>query len=101
MKKIILTLSALLLFTWVTYAFMSMPDLIDNLNEEKITYEAAQETLKSNNDILRAKDEKLKIESDWIKRQIQANSQEWAKLSWKIEVIDATIKMIENPELGL
>jgi len=84
---------------WTAIAF-NMPDLIDKMNEQKITYQVEQETLKETNDILREEKTKLNEKIALIDTQITENSKKWEQLNGKIEQVDTTIKMIETWELG-
>ena len=90
--KTITTLSALILTTWMTYAYINMPTLIDKMSEQKITYQTKQKSLEKTNKTLR-------IQSQAIDKKITDNSNKWNKLNGQIKQIDITLKMLKTWKL--
>ena len=90
--KTITTLSAILITTWMTYAYINMPTLIDKMNEQKITYQTEQKSLEKANKTLR-------IQSQAIDKKITDNSNKWNKLNGQIKQIDVTLKMLKTWKL--
>ena len=90
--KTITTLSALILTTWMTYAYINMPTLIDKISEQKITYQTEQKLLEKTNKTLR-------IQSQAIDKKITDNSNKWNKLNGQIKQIDITLKMLKTWKL--
>ena len=90
--KTITTLSAILITTWMTYAYINMPTLIDKMNEQKITYQTEQKSLEKANKTLR-------VQSQAINKKITENSNKWNNLNGQIKQIDVTLKMLKTWKL--